>query len=186
MIDKILEAIDELRFVIVERKESMCVKDSVIDKDRSSFEQLQNTYDAAPSQTIRSRVSIEIESQYALARRESFGLGERKLPTKDSASNTPTPTMALLAEHCSIISSQRPGTSPGYPSYYLTSKTRRQHSYNVKDLAIEPTHFATNEEGSIFVSNGQSTGEGMEAKSIGHTRRISSATQFFQGRATAL
>ena len=41
----------------------MCVKDGVTDKSRSSFEQLQNTCDAAPSQTIRSRVSIEIESQ---------------------------------------------------------------------------------------------------------------------------
>jgi len=180
VIEKILEAIDELWFVIVERKESMCVKDGVIDKDRSSFEELQNNNDAAPSHKIRSRVSTEEEGQYAL------GLDERKLPTEDSASNIPTPTITLLAERCSIISSQRPGTSPGYPFYYLTSKTRRQHNYNVKDLAIEPTHFATNEEGSFFVSNGQSTGEGIEAKCTCHTRRISSATQFFEERATAL
>jgi hypothetical protein len=97
MLDKILEAIDELWFVIFERNEYMCVKDGVIDKDRGSSKEMQNTNDAAPSQKIRPSVSIEEEGQYALTRRESFGHGERKLPTEDSASDTPTPTMALLA-----------------------------------------------------------------------------------------
>jgi hypothetical protein len=62
-----------------------------LDKDRGGIEELQNTNDAAPTRKIRSRVSIEEEGQYAQARRESFGLAE------DSASDIPTPTMALLA-----------------------------------------------------------------------------------------
>jgi len=190
MIDKILETIDELWFVI-KKQESANSSNTSDDKgeDIDNKEQLTNTI-TSPSESIRSLVSIEEPDQSHQTRSKSFslnGCGQLMEAEVSPSTTRPRTSMSLQRDGSSSrLSQSRPGTSPSNLSYYLTPKDKRRSSL---------IQLQTGKDGSLFVGNNSQCSSEDEDK-MGETRheiaidrpRSSSFSplQFFKGRATAL
>jgi len=192
MIDKILETIDELWFVI-KKQESVSSSNTSDDRgeDIDNKEQLTNTI-TSPSESIRSLVSIEeIDSQSKQTRSKSFSLnGCGQLMEAEVSPSTTRPRTSISLQRdgsSSRLSQTRPATSPSNFSYYLTPKDKRRSSL---------IQLQTGKDGSLFVGNNSQCSSKDEDK-MGETRheivvdrpRSSSSfspLQFFKGRATAL
>mmetsp|Transcript_113 Transcript_113/g.270 ORF Transcript_113/g.270 Transcript_113/m.270 type:complete len:217 (-) Transcript_113:58-708(-) len=192
MIDKILETLDELWFV-VKRQDRLGIKDGGNGECGSGEDQLANTL-AAPSENIRCLVSIEEEDKSKTQiHNTSFSVDESSQPASDNLApqtNRPRTTMSLQRDSISIKLGQRPCTTHGGNPYYITSKSKRRNhkSRETKSglSAIETNHL-TAKGGDLFVGNSQSKTE-LEAQedSVEMERRRSSSAQFYEGRATAL
>jgi len=191
MIDKILETIDELWFVI-KKQESASSSNTSDDRgeDSDNKEQLTNTI-TSPSESIRSLVSIEEPDQSHQTRSKSFslnGCGQLMEAEVSPSTTRPRTSMSLQRDGSSSrLSQSRPGTSPSNLSYYLTPKDKRRSSL---------IQLQTGKDGSLFVGNNSQCSFEDENK-MGETRqeividrpRSSSSfspLQFFKGRATAL
>ena len=191
MIDKILETIDELWFVI-KKQDSASSSNTSDDRGEDivdNKEQLTDTI-TSPSGSIRSLVSIEeVDSQSHQTRSKSFslnGCGQLMEAEVMPSTTRPRTSMSLQRDGSSSRLSQRPGTSPSNLSYYLTPKDKRRSSL---------IQLQTSKDGSLFVGNNSqcATSEDEDKKEetwheIDRPRSSSSFSplQFFKGRATAL
>ena len=192
MIDKILETIDELWFVI-KKQESASSSNTSDDRgeDINNKEQLTDTI-TSPSESIRSLVSIEeVEAdQSHQTRSKSFslnGCGQLMEAEASCSTTRPRTSMSLQRDGTSSRLSTRPGTSPSNFSYYLTPKDKRRSSL---------IQLQTGKDGSLFVgNNSQCSSEDEDKKEetrheivVDRPRSSSSFSplQFFKGRATAL
>lgn len=191
MIDKILETIDELWFVI-KKQESASSSNTSDDRgeDIDNKEQLTNTI-TSPSESIRSLVSIEEPDQSHQTRSKSFslnGCGQLMEAEVSPSTTRPRTLMSLQRDGSSSrLSQSRPGTSPSNLSYYLTPKDKRRSSL---------IQLQTGKDGSLFVGNisqcsfedEDKMGETRQEIVIDRPRSSSSFSplQFFKGRATAL
>jgi len=168
MIDRILETIDELWFVV--RNLGPLSQDNDSDKENDRGEEPTNKITATPSENIRqSLVSIEEEDQSKmLTQSKSFSLGKCNQSIQEELlSQTTRPKTAMTLQRIGSATKvrQRPDTSEIDLSYYLTSKSKRRDSTQkpqFKDKSEAPRQSVTDSkhhvaDKDLFIGNTQGT-----------------------------